>query len=76
MNTDIVPLKKPRKKSVRTVFGRIRVKMGEKDWFFEQRKDGLHFKPLHGRRWSLLSFSQIYDMHVEQFQLAINSLTT
>jgi len=62
---------KTRKPPVRGVFGRVRVKMDNRDWVFEQRKDGIYFKVLHGRRWNRIEFSVIYDLHIQQFPLPI-----
>lgn len=65
------PVKPARKPPVRHVFGRVRVKMENREYWLEQRKDGIYFKPLHGRHWAVISYTHIVDMHIQQFPLPI-----
>ncbi|MDE2105168.1 MAG: hypothetical protein KGL39_48520 [Patescibacteria group bacterium] len=53
----------------RHVFGRVRVKIDNKEYWFEQRKDGVYFRPFHARRWAQISFPSLVDFHVGQFRL-------
>ncbi len=60
---------------VRGVFGRVRTCLHERDYVFEQRKDGVYFKPLYGRRWAKVSFSEVADLYAGQFPLFKDSQT-
>jgi hypothetical protein len=66
----------------RHVFGRVRVKMDKREFWFEQRKEhkdkagrkmsaGIYFRPLHGQHWQWIDYQAIYDLHISQFPLPI-----
>jgi hypothetical protein len=43
--------------------------MDGREFWFEMRKAGVFFRPLHGRHWAEISFTAVRDLHLQQFPL-------